>query len=103
HHWHSTVRAGDPLHRHHFPFKAHGVLESLEDLPRIVPGEIRSGDLETWAKSLQAATTAYPELVPSDDVAGINEMRRRLGFAPLDHVDPWAGYPTNAPNGPEGE
>ena len=26
HHWHSTVRAGDLLHRHHSPFRTHGLL-----------------------------------------------------------------------------
>ena len=30
HHWHSTVRAGDLLHRHHVPFRTH-------DLPKLQP------------------------------------------------------------------
>jgi hypothetical protein len=57
-----------------------------DDLPKLVPGEIRSGDVEVFASAFKDATMANPDIVPSDDLEGINVVRGRLGLPPLAHA-----------------
>ncbi len=55
--------------------------ESLEDLPMIVPGELRPTDVKEFAESLAAAASGG--FIFSDDPETEAEVRRRLGLPPM--------------------
>ena len=54
--------------------------ESLEELPELVPGELRPTDVIEFSQAVKAAADAG---FIFDDPDAVNEVRRRLGFAPL--------------------
>jgi len=55
--------------------------ENLENLPRLVPGELHPTDVEEFARSVKLAADAGFQLAGDEEVE--NEVRRRLGFPPL--------------------